>query len=73
MVGVAGQICVKLGAGGIDSMTSADSTDEAAEQSSSGSSNSPPRNPISIDMLCKVCVLVLVGIEVTSGDFVHLL
>lgn len=54
-------------------MTSADSTDDPVEQSSSGSSNSPPRNPISIDMLCKVCVLVLVGIEVTSGDFVHLL
>lgn len=28
-------------------------------------------NPISIDMLCKVCVLVLLGIEVTTGDFVH--
>lgn len=54
-------------------MTSADRTDDPAEQRSPGAFNPLPRNPISIDMLCKVCVLVLVGIEVTSGDFVHLL
>ena len=54
-------------------MTSVDSTEEPAELRDPGASNSPPRNPISVDMLCKVCVLVLVGIEVTSGDFVHLL
>lgn len=29
--------------------------------------------PISMDMLCKVCVLILVGIEITTGDLVHLL
>lgn len=40
-------------------MTSADSPDS--------------KYPISIDMLCKVCVLILVGIEVTTGDLVHLL
>lgn len=54
-------------------MTSVDSTEAPTERGSPGASNSPARNPISIDMLCKVCVLVLVGIEVTTGDFVHLL
>ncbi len=52
-------IPVKLGVGGIKHMTS------ASEDSSV--------NPISIDVLCKVCVLVLVGIEVTTGDLVNLL
>jgi len=48
----------RLGAGGIDSMTSADEKPSSV-------------HPISIDMLCKVCVLVLLGIEVTTGDLVH--
>ena len=30
-------------------------------------------NPISIDVLCKVCVLILLGIEVTTGELIHLL
>ena len=30
-------------------------------------------NPVNIDLFCKVCVLVLVGIEVTTGDLIHLL
>lgn len=28
---------------------------------------------ISIDMLCKACVLILLGIEITEGNLVHFL
>lgn len=54
-------------------MTTAGSTEPPPAEGSVESSNSHSRFPIGIDMLCKVCVLVLLGIEITSGDFVHLL
>ena len=36
-------------------------------------SNSTPGSPISTDTLCKVCILLLLGIELTTGEVVHLL